>query len=108
MLNFDTASGLASSSANGFFIVPTDHLRIGTTSIRFSNLFNWFFNDVSNGACTFGASPTSESVVSAGGSDSVAVTAGTGCMWTAVSNAAFLNITGGGRAGRATAPRRIR
>ena len=94
VLNFDNNSGLASSSSNGFSI-SADHVRIGTTSIRFSNLFTWFFNDVSNGACTFSVSPTSESVVSAGGSDSVAVTAGTGCMWTAVSNAAFLNITGG-------------
>ena len=95
VLNFDNNAGLASSSSNGFFIGGTDHVRIGTTSIRFSNQVIWFFNDVSNGACTFNASPTSESVVSAGGSDSVAVTAGTGCMWTAVSGAAFLNITGG-------------
>lgn len=95
VLDFDTASGLASSNSNGFFIGGTDHVRIFQTSIRFSNVFTWFFNDVSNDTCTFSASPTSESVVSAGGSDSVAVTAGTGCMWTAVSNAAFLNITGG-------------
>jgi Zn-dependent metalloprotease len=47
------------------------------------------------GTCTFSISPTSSSQPAAGGTGSVTVTAGAGCAWTAVSNAAFITITGG-------------
>ncbi|HKP71801.1 MAG TPA: M36 family metallopeptidase, partial [Pyrinomonadaceae bacterium] len=47
------------------------------------------------GTCTFSISPTSASVASGGGTGSVSVTAGTGCTWSAVSNASFITITAG-------------
>jgi hypothetical protein len=46
-------------------------------------------------ACTFGVSPTSRSFTAAGGASTTAVTAGTGCAWTATSAVAWLTITGG-------------
>ncbi len=45
--------------------------------------------------CTYIINPTSTNVVAAGGTGSVTVTAGTGCAWTAVSNDAFITVTGG-------------
>ena len=47
------------------------------------------------GTCSFSINPTSASYAAAGGSGSVTVTAGTGCAWTAVSNATFITITSG-------------
>jgi Zn-dependent metalloprotease len=47
------------------------------------------------GTCTFSISPTSASFAAAGGAGSTSVTASAGCNWTAVSNAAFITITGG-------------
>jgi len=46
--------------------------------------------------CTYGISPTSDTPVAAGATGStVAVTAGSGCTWTATSNSAWITITGG-------------
>ena len=47
------------------------------------------------GTCTYSISPTSASYAAGGGTGSVTVTAGTGCAWTAVSNATFITITSG-------------
>jgi glucose/arabinose dehydrogenase len=47
------------------------------------------------GGCTFSINPTSQSFAAAGGSSTVAVTAGASCNWTAQSNAAFITITAG-------------
>jgi hypothetical protein len=47
------------------------------------------------GGCTYGIAPTSASSPAAGGGGTVGVTAGTGCAWTATSNAAWLTITAG-------------
>ncbi len=46
-------------------------------------------------ACTYSISPTSANYTSASGTGSVNVTAGAGCAWTAVSNAAWITITAG-------------
>ncbi|HUQ89750.1 MAG TPA: BACON domain-containing protein [Vicinamibacterales bacterium] len=46
-------------------------------------------------ACTYTLSSTSLSVAGTGGTASIAVTAGTGCAWTASSNAGFVSITSG-------------
>jgi Zn-dependent metalloprotease len=62
----------------------------GTTHVAASDL-----PSDCGGACTFSISPTSSSQPAGGGSGSVTVTAGAGCNWTAVSNAAFITITGG-------------
>jgi len=46
--------------------------------------------------CTYSISPISATIGSGGGTQSVGVTAGTGCNWTAVSNnTSFLTVTGG-------------
>jgi hypothetical protein len=50
---------------------------------------------VAGGECAYSISPTSESFSSSGGSGSVAVTTQSGCIWGAVSNAAWLTITAG-------------
>jgi hypothetical protein len=46
-------------------------------------------------ACTYSIVPTSATFPRGGGNGSVAVTAGSGCAWTAVSNASWITITGG-------------
>jgi glucose/arabinose dehydrogenase len=46
--------------------------------------------------CSYQITPTSQSAASGGGTGfTVGVTAGTGCGWTAVSNASWLQVTGG-------------
>ncbi len=55
-----------------------------------SNLFS-----VSACSCTYSITTMSQSFGPSGGSDGVNVTAGTGCNWTASSNAAWLTITSG-------------
>jgi hypothetical protein len=45
--------------------------------------------------CTFMLSSNSQNFVAAGGSNTVGVTAGAGCMWTAVSNDAFITVNSG-------------
>jgi len=46
--------------------------------------------------CTYALAPTSQTYTSAGGAASVSVSTQTGCPWTAVSNAPWITITGGG------------
>ncbi len=46
--------------------------------------------------CTYSISPTSQTFTASGGNGSVAVTAGTGCSWTATSNVTWITITSGG------------
>ena len=45
--------------------------------------------------CTYSIAPTSQSVGANGGTGSVAVTAGTGCGWTAVSHASWMHVNSG-------------
>jgi hypothetical protein len=45
--------------------------------------------------CTFAIAPATQTVAAAGGSGTVAVTAGAGCAWTAVSNAPWVTVTKG-------------
>jgi hypothetical protein len=45
--------------------------------------------------CTYSIDPTSAPVVAAGGTGSVAVTAGTACAWTAITTASWITITSG-------------
>jgi hypothetical protein len=49
----------------------------------------------SGAACTFSVSPTARTLGSAAESSTTAVTAASGCSWTATSNAAWLSVTGG-------------
>ena len=61
----------------------------GSAASALSNTFGF------TAACTYSASPTLQSFGSSGGSGSVAVTASSGCGWTAVSNASWITITSG-------------
>ena len=45
--------------------------------------------------CVFSIAPTTQNFTSAGGADTINVTATGGCTWTAVSNAAFITVTSG-------------
>ena len=45
--------------------------------------------------CSYSIDPTSASAAAGGGNGSVSVTAGAGCDWTAVSNDAWITVTGG-------------
>jgi hypothetical protein len=45
--------------------------------------------------CTYSINPTSQSFASGGGTGTVGVTTTNGCAWTAVSNAAWITVTGG-------------
>ena len=70
----------------GFSAVGND----GTTHIAATDL-----PSDCGGTCSYSINPTSSSQPAGGGSGSVSVTAGTGCAWTAVSNAGFITITSG-------------
>jgi hypothetical protein len=52
-------------------------------------------NQAAAAPCTYSISPASATYPKAGGGASVAVTASTGCSWTAVSNADWITISGG-------------
>ena len=54
------------------------------------------FTVTQDNGCTYALSETNVFADSSGGGGSVAVTAGTGCAWTAASNAGWLTITSGG------------
>lgn len=64
----------------------------------YNSVGNSAYTNIANAttaACSYTISPTSRSVVSDAATGSVTVTAGTGCSWTAVSNAPFMTITNG-------------
>jgi glucose/arabinose dehydrogenase len=50
---------------------------------------------VSTTPCTYSINPTSQSFGSNGGTDNVAVSAGSGCSWNAASNASWVQVTSG-------------
>jgi len=50
----------------------------------------------SGGSCTIGFNPSSTSVAAAGGAESVDVTAGNGCSWTATASQSWIVISSGG------------
>ena len=102
MLDFDNRKaafgvGLVSGGA-----ISAGHWALAMSEIYFNDGFNWFFHDVSN-ACTDGISPMGVAVAAAGTSQNVSVTAASGCAWTALSNDAWIAVTGE-RAEVATAP----
>jgi hypothetical protein len=61
----------------------------GTSKSAASNQFSWSV------PCSYGVAPTSQTVSSTTSSNSVTVTAGTGCTWTAVSNSSWITVTAG-------------
>ena len=71
-----------------YYFATTDFDSSGRESV-YSNEISY----TTPSACTFGISPFSQSVGSAGIAGTVNVTAGSGCAWTAVSNASWITIT---------------
>jgi len=61
----------------------------GSSSSTVSNTFEYL------SSCSYGVSPTSESMGAAGGAGNVAVATTSGCAWTATSNAGWLTIASG-------------
>jgi subtilisin family serine protease len=51
--------------------------------------------DAAGGGCSYMIAPTAANFAAAGGSNTVGVTAGTGCAWTAVANAAWITVNSG-------------
>jgi len=86
----------ASGAGNGTvsFSVATNPLttpRTGTMTIAGQT----FTVNQSGNSCSYSLLPTSASFTASGGSNTVNVSAGAGCAWTAVSNAAWVTITSG-------------
>ncbi len=84
------ASGSGNGSVGYTVAANTGPARMGTMTIA-----GITFNVTQNSGCTFMLAPTSQNFVAAGGMNSVNVTSGTGCAWTAVSNDAFITVNSG-------------
>ena len=52
-------------------------------------------SSVGDDGCTYSISPTSKAFTRAAGSGTISVTSGSGCVWSAKSNAFWVSITGG-------------
>src|SRR5262245_30075172 len=76
-VNYTVASNTSGNSRTGSLTIANKTLTITQT------------------ACTFNLSSASQSVTADGGNLSTGVTATSGCSWTAMSNAAWITITGG-------------
>jgi bacillolysin len=89
-----TVTGGSSGSGNGtvsYGVAPSaTPARTGTMTIGGQT-----FTVEQASGCTYALDPTSASFGSDGGSGTVAVTAGTGCAWTAASHDSWITVTGG-------------
>ncbi|MGH9848676.1 MAG: BACON domain-containing protein, partial [Blastocatellia bacterium] len=84
------SSGSGSGAVQFSVAANTGGQRTGTMTIAGQT-----FTVTQNGGCVFTTSPTSQSVVAAGGTGSVSITTTAGCAWIATSNAAWITITAG-------------
>ena len=87
-----TSGGSGSGNGNvNFTAAPnTGPGRVGTLTIAGET-----FTVTQGAACTFAIAPEQQPMSAAGGSTSVAVTAGTGCGWTAAGNVPWITVTSG-------------
>ncbi len=87
----------ATGKGNGTVILTVDantgSARTGTISVNNASLV---VNQSGSTTCTYVLSATSQSVVAAGGTGTVTVSAGSSCAWTAASNASWISVTGSG------------
>jgi len=98
-----TYSTLVASTANTgsySWTVPNTlgsayRVRISDAAGTASDASNGDFTIAAAGTCSYAISPSSRSFGLSGGTGSVTVTAGSGCAWTASSNAGFVTITSG-------------
>ncbi len=86
------ATGTGSGTVTYTVFANTGNLRTGTMTIAGKT---FTVTQDGSGACTYAIVPTNQIFNAAGGSGSVTVTAPAGCAWTAVSNAAWITVTGG-------------
>ena len=90
-----TVTGGASGTGNGMvsYLVAanTGGARSGTLTIAGQT----FTANQDALTCSYSISPSSASLAAVGGTGSVAVTAPTGCSWTATSNAGWISVTSG-------------
>ena len=85
-----SANGTGSATTTFTVAANTSPARTGTLTIAGQT-----FTVTQANGCTYAISPASQSLGVAGGTGSVNVTAGTGCSWTATSNAGWIAVTGG-------------
>ena len=85
------ASGNGSGSVGFSVAANTGVARSGTLTIAGET----FTVNQAAAPCTYGITPTSQSVGAAGGAGSVALSANGGCAWTATSNDSWITITSG-------------
>jgi Viral BACON domain/Putative binding domain, N-terminal len=98
----DVATQWVNAGAGDYRLVSSSPFRLAATDGRdigadIANLPNGV-DDMSSGGCTDTISPRSQSVTANGGTGTVAVTAPSGCAWTAVSNDDWLTVTAGASA----------
>ncbi|MBS1811226.1 MAG: hypothetical protein JST84_23890 [Acidobacteria bacterium] len=84
------STGSGNGTVNFTVAANTGPARVGTMTIA-----DQTYTVNQSSGCTFALSATSRSMTVTGGADSVNVTAGTGCVWTAVSNDSWLTISSG-------------
>ncbi len=84
------ASGSGNGTVSFTVAASTSPQRSGTLTIAGQT-----FTVTQDNGCVFTLNPASQNVVAAGGNGSVNVSAGSGCNWTAVSNAAWITVTNG-------------
>jgi hypothetical protein len=84
------ASGSGSGTVGFTAAATTGPSRSGTITVGGQNV-----TVVQGQGCAFAISPDTRSVPAAGADGTVAVTAGTGCAWTAASNAPWITIASG-------------
>jgi len=84
------SSGTGNGSVSYSVTANTGPQRVGTMTIA-----GQIFTLTQSSGCVYSISPSSRTIASAGGTGTVSVTAGAGCPWTAVSNAAWITVTAG-------------
>ena len=85
-----TASGAGNGSVQLGIDANTGAARTGTATIAGRTV-----TVNQDSGCSFAIAPTATAVVAAGGGGSIAVTAGDGCAWTAVSGVPWITVTSG-------------
>ncbi|HEX9001542.1 MAG TPA: putative Ig domain-containing protein [Blastocatellia bacterium] len=89
-ISITAGNGTGNGTASFSVAANTGAQRSGTISIA-----DQTFTVMQDNGCSFSIAPVSQNFSAAGGSSSVGVTTESGCNWTAVSNDAWLTVTGG-------------
>lgn len=85
------------STGNGtvFYVVRENYGSTRTGSLAIAGQTFTVNQSGASATCTFTISPTTKTFSRGGGADSVNVTTGTGCSWSAISNTSWISITSG-------------